>query len=184
MGRRKVDPLRPLTREERQVLEKISRSHVESAAQVARAKELLAVTDGASYTEAAQAAGRKSGDAVSHLVSRFNREGFAALESRHGGSFESTYTAAKRARIVAEVSRTPARETDGTATRSLGTLKRALRKAGLPKVSTYTIHSALYEAGYTWQKDRSWCLYRPRAASAEDGNRGGHRPRHGGQNAR
>jgi transposase len=58
---------------------------------------------------------------------------------------------------VAEDSRTPDREADGTATWSLGTLKRALRKAGLPKVSTYTIHSALHEAGYTWQKDRSWC---------------------------
>lgn len=34
---------------------------------------------GKSYTEAARAAGRRSGDAVSDLVARFNREGVCAL---------------------------------------------------------------------------------------------------------
>jgi len=42
---------------------------------VARAKMLLAVHEGKSYGAAAQVAGRKSNDAVSHLVSRFNQAG-------------------------------------------------------------------------------------------------------------
>jgi hypothetical protein len=29
--------------------------------------------------------------------------------------------------------------------------------AGLPKVSTFTILQTLHEAGYTWQKTRTWC---------------------------
>jgi hypothetical protein len=65
MSRCKIDPLRPLTEEERLWLEKISRSQAEPAAHVARARALLAVTQGVSYTDAAQAAGRKSGDTVS-----------------------------------------------------------------------------------------------------------------------
>jgi len=69
MSRRKTDPLRKLTEDEQNWLERISRSQVEPASHVARAKQILAVADGNNYTEAAQRSGRKSGDAVSHLVS-------------------------------------------------------------------------------------------------------------------
>lgn len=159
MSRRKVDPLRPLTEEERQWLEKLSRSHAEPAAHVARAKALLAVAKGLAYTDAAQVAGRKSGDTVSRWVSRFNREGRAALEPRYAGGPPPIYTAVERERILAEARRTPDREQDGTATWSLGTLQRSLRRSpdGLPRVSTYTIWHVLHEAGLSWQKDRSWC---------------------------
>src|SRR5579871_3090421 len=76
------DPLRPLTTEEHLALEQMSRSRTDPAAQVARAKEVLAVADGASFEAAARAAGRKSGDAVAHLVARFNRDGIDALVER------------------------------------------------------------------------------------------------------
>ena len=75
MTRRKKKPLRTLTKEERYWLERICRSRSEPAGHVARAKEILAVSDGRSYKQAAQIAGRKSGDAVSQLVERFNQEG-------------------------------------------------------------------------------------------------------------
>jgi hypothetical protein len=78
MTRRKKDLLRSLTQEERDWLERISRSQREPAAHVAHAKETLAVANGYSYIEAAQMAGRKSGDPVSQLVERFNREGLEA----------------------------------------------------------------------------------------------------------
>ena len=54
MTRRQKDPLRPLTEEERKLLARISRSHAEPASHVARAKALLAVADGMSYTAAAK----------------------------------------------------------------------------------------------------------------------------------
>jgi transposase len=159
MTRRQKDSLRPLTDEERTVLIRISRAQSEPASHVARAKALLAVADGASYTAAARAAGRRSNDAVSQLVSRFNREGLAAIEPRHGGGPETIYGVEERKRILAEFERQPDREKDGTATWSLSTLQRVLREAldGLPSVSTYTIGHALHEAGWTWQKDRTWC---------------------------
>jgi transposase len=120
---------------------------------------LLAVADGHSYTDAARAAGRRSGEAVSDLVSRFNREGIGALEARHGGGPKTIYADAQRERILAEVRSRPNRDREGSATWSLTTLRRALREApdGLPAVSTHTIWKTLKEAGFDWQKDRSWC---------------------------
>lgn len=159
MTRRQKDPLRPLTDDERDWLMRVARSQAEPAAHVARAKALLAVADGESYTAAAKAAGRRSGEAVSRLVSRFNREGLAALEPRHGGGPPVIYADGKRGRILSEARRTPARDENGTATWSLTTLRRALREApdGLPEVSTHTIWKTLKEAGFEWQRDRSWC---------------------------
>ena len=84
---------------------------------------------------------------------------FEALELRHGGGPQRVYGAAERERILAEVRRQPDREADGTATWSLSTLQRALRQSsdGLPTVSRETILNTLHEAGWSWQKDRSWC---------------------------
>jgi transposase len=159
MTRRKKDPLRALIDEEREMLEQLSRAQSEPASHVARAKALLAVADGQDYTAAAQAAGRRSGDAVSKLVSRFNSEGLAAIEPRHGGGPPVVYGVEERKRILAELERQPDREKDGTATWSLSLLQQALREAadGLPKVSTYTILCVMHDAGWTWQKDRTWC---------------------------
>jgi hypothetical protein len=98
MTRLQKDPLRPLASDERDRLRRIARSHAEPAAHVARAKALLAVADGASYADAAKAAGRRGNDAVSHLVSRFNREGVVAIEPRHGGGPPVVYAEAERER--------------------------------------------------------------------------------------
>ena len=156
---RQKDPLRPLTAAERSGLEQITRAGSERADRVARAKALLAVADGQRFTEAARGAGRRSGDAVAHLVSRFNTEGLAALEPRHAGGPAVVYDATTRERILREFRRTPGREQDGTATWSLTMLQRALRRApdGLPTVSTWTILQTLWDAGYTWQQSRTWC---------------------------
>jgi hypothetical protein len=129
MTRHRKDPLRRLTDEEREVLTQISRAASEPAAHVARAKALLAVADGKTYQAAAEAAGRRAGDAVAHLVARFNREGLAALSPRHSGGSEAIYGPAARARIVQEARRKPDREQDGTATWCLSTLQKALRWA-------------------------------------------------------
>jgi transposase len=159
MTRLRKDPLRKLSNEERDILEQISRSYSEPASHVARSKVILAVADGKTYAQAAQAAGRKSRQAVSELVSRFNQAGIAAIEPRHGGGAAPTYGTSERERILAEMRRSPDPEQDGTKTWSLTTLQRALRQApdGLPKVSTHTIWIVLHQAGWGWQKDRTWC---------------------------
>src|SRR3954453_6849453 len=129
MSRRKKDPLRPLTDEELAVLTRLGRSKSETATRVARAALILAVARGSDYQRAAEAIGRRSGDAVSHLVARFNAEGLAALDPRHGGARAPVYDEPSRERILREARRQPTPEADGTASWSLTTLRKALRSA-------------------------------------------------------
>jgi transposase len=159
MARPQKIPLRPLTQEERQVLEEVAHATSERLDSVCRAKALLAVAAGAPFTDAARAAGRRAGDAVANLVARFNEEGLVALVPRHGGGPAIRYGPQEQERILQEFRRPPDREGDGTATWSLTTLQRALRRApdGLPQVSTWTIFHVLHRAGYHCQQNRTWC---------------------------
>jgi transposase len=119
----------------------------------------VAVSRGSPFTEAARSAGRRSPLAVAQLVAKFNRDGLEALYSRHGGGQPRRYGPVEEERILREVRRKPDREADGTATWSLNTLQRTLRKApdGLAGISTFVIWTVLRDAGYSWQKDQSWC---------------------------
>jgi transposase len=159
MSRHRKDPLRPLTPDERIALTRLSRSPSAPAAQVERARALLAIAEGATYTAAAHQVGRRHTETISAWVSRFNRDGLAAVRPGHGGGPRTRYGADAQQRILAEWARTPQREQDGTATWSLSLLQKALRQAddGLPQVSTFTIWRTLHEAGLSWQKSRTWC---------------------------
>jgi transposase len=159
MSRPQKHPLRSLTIDERAELTILRRSRTAPAAEGTRAALLLLVNNGHSYQAAARAVGRKSGDAVARLVTRFNRDGLAAVTPRHGGGRTATYDPAARERILREARRVPTPEHDGTATWSLSLLRRTLRAApdGLPRVSTYTIWRVLREAGLTFQQTRTWC---------------------------
>src|SRR5215211_2296342 len=159
MSRHRKDPLRPLTADERTELTRLSRSQSAPAAEVDRARALLTIADGASYTAAAHLVGRRHNETISAWISRFNRDGLAAVRPHHGGGPRIRYGAQEQQRILAEWARPPHREQDGTATWSLSLLQKALRQApdGLPRVSRFTIARTLHEAGLSWQKSRTWC---------------------------
>jgi len=159
MARPPKQPLRPLAPDERTQLEALAHSRSAPADRIARAKEILAVADGSDFTHAARAAGHSARQGVAALVVRFNKEGMQAIQGHHGGGPGIEYGPEEQARILKEFARAPDREKDQTATWSLTTLQRALRRAedGLPHVSTYVILQVLHQAGYTWQKDRTWC---------------------------
>src|ERR687889_2580448 len=129
MSRHRKDPLRPLTPDEHKELTRLSRSQTAPAAQVDRARALLAIADGASYTAAAHQVGRGHNETISAWVSRFNRDGLAAVRPGHGGGARIRYGADAQQRLRAEGARSPQREQDGTATWSLSLLQKALRQA-------------------------------------------------------
>ena len=85
MSRHQKDPLRPLTPEERTELTRLSRAQSAPAAEVDRARALLAIAGGASYTAAAHLVGRRHNETISAWISRFNRDGLAAVRPHHGG---------------------------------------------------------------------------------------------------
>src|SRR3954453_13792923 len=110
MSRHQNDPLRPLTADERQELTCLSRSLSAPAAQVERARVLLAIADGASYTAAAHQVGRRPTEPTPPGGSRCNRDGLTAVRPGHGGGARIRYGADAQQRILAEWSRTPQRE--------------------------------------------------------------------------
>jgi len=181
MTRCPKNPLRPLLEEEQRQLLHLSRCHAAPARHVACAKAVLAVADGGSYRTAAQAAGRRSGDAVAALVARFTVEGVAAVIPRQGGGRRPGYPAWAREPMLAEARRLPDRERDGPAVGSLTTWRRAWRRNGLPPVSTATIGRVVVDAGLRWQRHRAGCdtgtAQRRRQAGGSDGR--GHRARAG-----
>ena len=160
MSRRQKEPLRAMTEEEGAWLQRIARATREPANHGIRAKQLIAVAAGQSYTQAALQTGRRSGDAVAQLVSRFNREGVQALERRGGGGRNPTYGVKERGQIVAKARRNPQPAQEGTAIWSLQLLQRALRKRDPQRFgrrSTFTIWTVLHEGGLQWGRTRSWC---------------------------
>lgn len=149
--------LRPLTVAEQAALTEIGRASSERADRVRRATALVAVTDGQSFAQAARDAGFRSASTVANLVARFNDHRLAALDIAAGRGRKPTYNGAARARIVATAQRPPERTTDGTATWSLTTLQRTLRRDGLPQLGATTIRRVLHTAGSSYQRTRTWC---------------------------
>lgn len=156
MAAARKETLRTVTKDEHQLLEHLAHSSAEPAYRVAWAKELLAVEAGMSYSEAARMAGRRSNDAVSHLVFRFNKMGISALNLPHGGGNPIQYGVKEQQIILARFKTVPDKEQDGTATWSLNTLQMALKNRDNLDVSTYIIWKVLHENGYSWQHNRTW----------------------------
>ena len=157
MATMQKEGLRPLTLAERRELTTITRASSARLDRVRRATALLAVADRRPFAQAARAAGLRSGTTVTNLVRRFNREGLRALRIAAGRGRRPTYDPAARARIVVTAQRPPDRRADGTATWSLSTLERTLRREGLPHVGATTIRRVLHEAGSSYQRTRTWC---------------------------
>jgi transposase len=151
------EPLRPMSRAEQAAVQRIVKSSSERIDHVRRAAVLLAVAQGEPFIHAARQAGLRSGTTVADLVARFNRQGLAAIRTAAGRGRKPTYTPEARARIVATAQRQPTRRTDGTATWSLSTLQRSLRKDGFADLGTSTIRRVLQDAGSSYQRTRTWC---------------------------
>ena len=156
MATMQKERLRPLTGAEQRELETLVKASSERVDRVKRAAALLVVAEGQSFSAAAEAAGYRSAQAVTYLVRRFNRLGLTVLEIASGRGRRPTYDAAARARIVATAQRPPDRKGDGTATWSLSTLERTVRREGFPRVGATTIRRVLRDAGISYQRTRTW----------------------------
>lgn len=157
MAAMQKERLRPLTVAEQRELQGIAKASSERVDRVKRATALLAVAGGETFAAASRAAGYRSIGAVTYLVRRFNRAGLDALGIAAGRGRRPTYGATARAWIVATAQRPPDRKADGTATWSLSTLERTVRREGLPRVSATTIRRVLHDAGSSYQRTRTWC---------------------------
>src|SRR5689334_18767779 len=103
MSRRQKTPLRSLTPVETRALTRVSQSRAARFDQVQRARALLAVAGGQTFTAAARLAGFRSSEAVSLLVARFNQHGLAALTIAPGRGRRPTYDAVARTALLARL---------------------------------------------------------------------------------
>jgi transposase len=157
MGKPQKEHLRDLAETKRAALQRMVQASSERVDRVRRARALLSVAGGVTFAAAARDAGLRSGTTVANLVARFNRQGLAALSIAPGRGRTPTYKREPRAQIVATAQTAPDRRQDGTATWSLSTLQKRLRKEGLEQIGTNTIKRVLEDAGSSYQKTRSWC---------------------------
>jgi len=151
------EPLRCLTAAEQTALVQITRASSARVDRVRRAEAILAVAQGKPFVQAAARAGFRSHSTVANLVARFNRQGMAALTIAAGRGRTPTYDASARAKMIVTAQAPPDRQQDGTATWSLGTLQRRLRRDGMARVGTSTIRRVLHDAGSSYQRSRTWC---------------------------
>lgn len=151
------ESLRSLTTAEQVALERITHASSGRVDQVRRAAALLAVAQGRPFSAAAEQAGFRSHSTVANLVARFNQRGMAALTIAAGRGRRPTYAPTARAQIVRVAQTPPDRRADQTATWSLATLRRRLRREGLTDVGTSTIRRVLQAAGSSYQRTRTWC---------------------------
>jgi len=149
--------LRPLSDAERRALESMVKASSERVDRRRRAQAVLEVAQLPNFAAAARHAGFGSATTVANLVSRFNRQGLAALRIAPGRGRRPTYDGVARAQIVAMAQEQPRRREDQTATWSLSTLQRRLRQEGLERVGTSTIRRVLQAAGSAYQRTRTWC---------------------------
>lgn len=157
MSKSQKEPLRELSQQEREELQRIVKASSERLDVIKRAKALLAVASGQSFSAAARGAGFASSETVCHLVSRFNRSGLAALLIASGRGRKPTYMATEHHEILATLKTEPVRQVDASATWSLSLVQHKLRATGLPQVGASTIKRVLHRAGYVYGQSRTWC---------------------------
>src|SRR3712207_2163181 len=151
------DRMRSRTAAEQTALERLRQASSARVDEARRARAGPAVAQGQSFAPAARQAGFRSGTAVAELVHRFNERGVVALRIAAGRGRQPTDDTARRARIVATAPRPPDRKADGTATWSLGTLQRTLRREAFAHLGATTIRRVLEDAGSSYQRTRTWC---------------------------
>src|SRR5258708_38183023 len=110
MAQPQKEPLRALSEQEERELKRLAKATSERLDVVHRAKALVAVASGKSFTEAAHEAGVKSGDGVGKLVKRFNARGLAALSIGGGGGRKPTDTSRHQTRKLPQVQGGPDRQ--------------------------------------------------------------------------
>ncbi len=158
MGTQQKRPLRQLTQQEREELSQKATSISERVSMGKRAKALLALADGCTFTEAGRQVGM-SRDGVSQLVERFHRRGMQALSIAPGRGRKPTYTSQEHQLILQEVQRCPTWDVDQCTVWSLSLLQKSLHAKGFLDICPKTIRVVLQAHGWEYlQTTRAWHL--------------------------
>src|SRR4051794_41170363 len=98
--------LREVTEEERAELTRWAQSRTMPSGDVVRARLILALADGLTYSRIEERLGI-SRPTIARWKGRFEKDGMAGLEPRHNGSEPRTVTPAVQARVLRKTTRKP-----------------------------------------------------------------------------
>lgn len=157
---------RPLTIEERQELEKLSRSKAAEHRLVQRAQFILAVHTGETIPHIAQRLGVTPATLYTRLK-RFEVEGLKSLQDRERGGRKPIYTEAERGTMIATARTHPDQLGQAFGTWTLDRLVAYLRKAHDIGVSRAQLARILKEEGLRWYQEKVYFTERPDPHFAE-----------------
>ncbi len=135
MVRAQKEPLRPFEEAEDQALERVSRASSEWVDTVRRARTIQTVAPGAPLGSGGTGGRCRERDDGGEAGRPLQPPGLKAWRFAAGRGRRVTYDT--EARIVAVAQQEPQRHEDQTATWSLSTLQRWLRRGGLPRVGMH-----------------------------------------------
>src|SRR4051794_9880744 len=147
--------LRPLTPEERQALEELASSRTAQARLVERARILSAIADGRRPSQVARDLGICR-PTVYTWIRRFNERGFHGLEDRPRSGRPHTYTAERRAEVVAAALTDPNRLGLPFGCWALDRLRAYLNEQKGIGIERSRIGEILVDEGLKWRHQETW----------------------------
>src|SRR4051794_4936498 len=147
--------LRPLTPEERQALEQLASSRTAQARLVERARILSAIADGRRPSQVARDLGICR-PTVYTWIRRFNERGFHGLEDRPRSGRPHTYTAERRAEVVAAALTDPNRLGLPFGCWALDRLRAYLNEQKGIGIERSRIGEILVDEGLKWRHQETW----------------------------
>src|SRR4051794_14408417 len=147
--------LRPLTPEERQALEELASSRTAQARLVERARILSAIADGRRPSQVARDLGICR-PTVYTWIRRFNERGFHGLEDRPRSGRPHTYTAERRAEVVAAALTDPNRLGLPFGCWTLDRLRAYLNEQKGIGIERSRIGEILVDEGLKWRHQETW----------------------------
>ena len=145
--------IRPLTDEERKVIEQRATSRTAPAVTVRRAQLLRQMSQGVSAPQAAAAVGGVTGETARQLLKRVNQGGVKALADQPRCGRPPTLTEEDRGKLVLLLAQTPPQagqqEAQGACHWTLDALLQAAGTQGIP-IGRTRLWKVLHQEGIKW----------------------------------
>lgn len=152
--------LRPLTEEEQQVLERLSRSRTAASRMVERAKAILWLEQEESPQQVAGRLGRAR-STVNNWLKRFNEEGVSGLDDRPRPGRPLEYSEEQRGQIIATARTHPQKLARPYAHWTLTRLTEYVNKELHIGISRAQLARVLEEEGLRWYQEQTYFTERP-----------------------
>ena len=162
----RVKSRRPLTAEERTILEKVSRSQTAESRLVERAKMVLRSQQGVSGHQIAKDLGRDP-DTVYLWLDRFDKEGLSGLKDRPRSGRPAEYTEQERGQIIATARTHPQALSCAFGYWSLDRLVVYVNVELEIPIGRSQLHRVLQAEGLCWYQEKTYFTQRPDPQFAE-----------------